>query len=188
MPSSVTTSELLGYTFKYKWSRQVYKEGQNMAKSKWKTNATTNKVKVQMSLEFMMERRLECCTSCWQGKRNPQEISMGGVDIFIVLLRFSICPFLRIKFTSSHYGMITSQWKHVLNTSVTPKSGLIYWTVWRKTCLLWFSSDEGHHLPIPFVAHTSHGILVTCQQDRRHAAKWSYWEHSTFKIKHLTYT
>lgn len=68
-----------------------------MAKSKRKTNATTNKVKVQMSLEFMMERRLECCTSCWQGKRNSQEIRMGGVDIFIVLLRFSICPFLSNK-------------------------------------------------------------------------------------------
>lgn len=84
-------------TFKYKWSKQVYKEGQNMVKSKWKTNATTNKVKVQMSLEFMLERRLECCTSCWQGKGNPQETRMGGVDIFIVLLWFSICPFLSNK-------------------------------------------------------------------------------------------
>lgn len=30
-------------------------------------------------------------------ERNPQEIRMGGVDIFIVLLRFSICPFLSNK-------------------------------------------------------------------------------------------
>lgn len=36
MPSSVTTNELLGYIFKNKWGRQVYKEGQKHGEVKMK--------------------------------------------------------------------------------------------------------------------------------------------------------